>query len=88
MKRVPKVLQLTVIVKRRRDFALESQVPEEGNLVFGDIAGFSVMKEKFLEAGFLGRLGNILLHKLDLSGDAWRLSLERDGKLFNLTISG
>ena len=25
---------------------------------------------------------------LDLSGDAWRLSLERDGKLFNLTISG
>ena len=25
---------------------------------------------------------------LDLSGDAWRLSLERDGKLFNLAISG
>jgi Do/DeqQ family serine protease len=25
---------------------------------------------------------------LDLSGDAWRLSLERDGKLFNLSISG
>jgi len=25
---------------------------------------------------------------LDLSGGAWRLSLERDGKLFNLTISG
>ncbi|MGH6747805.1 MAG: Do family serine endopeptidase [Methyloceanibacter sp.] len=25
---------------------------------------------------------------LDLSGDAWRLSLERDGKLFNIAISG
>jgi Do/DeqQ family serine protease len=25
---------------------------------------------------------------LDLSGDRWRLSIERDGKMFNLTISG
>jgi len=25
---------------------------------------------------------------LDLSGDGWRLSVERGGKLFNLAISG
>src|ERR1700674_292993 len=68
MKRVPEVLQFSVIIKRRRALSVELEFLQEFEFLLGRIAAHSLVPKEFLEPLLFLRLNRLAFDKLKFLG--------------------